>query len=212
MLALPVMMRWWPFQWLALCHSWQKGEVVLNKSSLVVRGRVSIGYMIFLLGEVCILFKGCSEDFCIFSFPYPLDTLSLVHWSCDHLVIANLLFIWFTYIWWGCYYIFHLYLCVVSFLSLRTYFLLIVCNLFYFRFTLRCRCKHKISQLQKIKQLKRNMVCKYKFVLMNNEYNLYFNSFTKEYPLILFSLNMTRTRNLLDFNWKMDWSVFTINL
>ena len=34
-------------------------------------------------------------------------------------------------------------------------------------------CKHKISQLQKIKQLKRNMVCKYKFVLMNNEYNLY---------------------------------------
>ena len=28
-------------------------------------------------------------------------------------------------------------------------------------------CKHKISQLQKIKQLKRNMVCKYKFVLMN---------------------------------------------
>ena len=40
-------------------------------------------------------------------------------------------------------------------------------------------CKHKISQLQKIKQLKRNMVCKYKFVLINNEYNLYFNSFTK---------------------------------
>ena len=39
--------------------------------------------------------------------------------------------------------------------------------------------KHKISQLQKIKQLKRNMVCKYKFVLMNNEYNLYFNFFTK---------------------------------
>ena len=68
----------------------------------------------------------------------------------------------------------------------------------------RCNCKHKISQLQKIKQLKRNMICKYKFVLMYNEYNLYFDSFTKEYPLILSSLNLTRTKNLLDFGWKMD--------
>ena len=65
-------------------------------------------------------------------------------------------------------------------------------------------CKHNISQLQKIKQLKRNIICKYKFVLMHNEYNLYFNSFTKEYPLILSSLNLTRTKNLLDFGWKMD--------
>ena len=58
-------------------------------------------------------------------------------------------------------------------------------------------CKHKFFQLQKIKQLKRNMVCKYKFVLMYNEYNLYFDSFTKEYPLILSSLNLTRTRIFL---------------
>ena len=65
-------------------------------------------------------------------------------------------------------------------------------------------CKHNISQLQKIKQLKRNIICKYKFVLMYNEYNLYFNYFTKEYPLILSSLNLTRTRTLLDFGWKMD--------
>ena len=76
----------------------------------------------------------------------------------------------------------------------------------------RSTCKHKISQLQKIKKLKRNMACKYKFVLMYNEYNLYFNSFTKEYPLILSSLNLTRTRTLLDFGWKMDWTVFTTNL
>ena len=48
------------------------------------------------------------------------------------------------------------------------------------------------------------MVCKYKFVLMYNEYNLYFDSFTKEYPLILSSLNLTQTRDLLDFGWKMD--------
>ena len=66
-----------------------------------------------------------------------------------------------------------------------------------------CMCKHKISQLQKIKPLKKNMVCKYKFVLMNNEYNLYLNFFTKEYPLILSSLNLTQTKDL-DFGWKMD--------
>ena len=41
------------------------------------------------------------------------------------------------------------------------------------------------------------MVCKYKFWLMYNEYNLYFDSFTKEYPLILSSLNLTRTRIFL---------------
>ena len=32
---------------------------------------------------------------------------------------------------------------------------------------------------------------------MYNEYNLYFDSFTKEYPLILSSLNLTRTRIFL---------------
>ena len=32
-------------QWLTLCYSWQKGEVVLDdESSLVFRGRVSIGH------------------------------------------------------------------------------------------------------------------------------------------------------------------------
>ena len=70
----------------------------------------------------------------------------------------------------------------------------------------------KFPNCRKIKQLKRNMVCKYKFVLMYNEYNLYFNSFTKEYPLILSSLNLTRTRNLLDFSQKMDWTISTTNL
>ena len=29
------------------------------------------------------------RTFCIFYFLSLLDTLSLVHWSCDHLVIAN---------------------------------------------------------------------------------------------------------------------------
>ena len=36
------------------------------------------------------VYEGCSEDFCIFSFLSILDTLSLVHRSCDHLVIAHL--------------------------------------------------------------------------------------------------------------------------
>ena len=72
-------------------------------------------------------------------------------------------------------------------------------------FQINNRCyKHKFFQLQKIKQLKRNMVCKYKFVLIYNEYNLYFDSFTKEYPLILSSLNLTQIRDLFDFGWKMD--------
>ena len=30
------------------------------------------------------VYEGCSEDFCTFSFLSILDTLSLVHWSCDH--------------------------------------------------------------------------------------------------------------------------------
>ena len=36
--------------------------------------------------------KGCSKDFCIFSFLSILDTLSLVHWSCDHLTSTILIF------------------------------------------------------------------------------------------------------------------------
>ena len=36
------------------------------------------------------VYEGCSEDFFIFTFPFILDTLSLVHWPYDHLVIAHL--------------------------------------------------------------------------------------------------------------------------
>ena len=44
------------------------------------------------------IYEGCNEDLCIFSFLSLLDTLSLVHWSCDHLVIANIIFIFDIYI------------------------------------------------------------------------------------------------------------------
>ena len=43
-----------------------KRGVVLDESSLVFRGRVSIG--LFLIGGVFILFEGCSEDYMYFSF------------------------------------------------------------------------------------------------------------------------------------------------
>ena len=60
-------------------------------------------------------------------------------------------------------------------------------------------CKHKISQLQKIKQLKRNMVCKYKFVLMNNEYNLFSIFFYKKIPFdsIFFELDLNKRSSWL---------------
>ena len=53
--------------------------------------------MTFLIGGMFI-YEGCSEDLCIFSFLSLLETLSLVHWSCDHLVIANIIFIFDIYI------------------------------------------------------------------------------------------------------------------
>ena len=78
------------------------------------------------------------EDLCIFSFLYLLDTLFLYHWSCDHLVIANLVFIRYThthiyiYIWWGYYYILSpISPCVVSFLSLCIWFLFSIFNLLF---------------------------------------------------------------------------------
>ena len=71
-----------------------------------------------------------------FSFLSLLDTLSLVYWSCDHLVIANIVFILDIYLMklLSCSPIFS---CVVSFLSLYTCFLFTYA-IFYFCFTLRC--------------------------------------------------------------------------
>ena len=48
------------------------------------------------------------------------------------------------------------------------------------------------------------MVCKYKFVLMYNEYNLYFDSFTKRIPSNSIFIEFDSNKNPLDFNWKMD--------
>ena len=49
--------------------------------------------MIFLLRGVFLFMRDVVRTICIFSFLSLLDTLSLVHWSCDHLVIASIVFI-----------------------------------------------------------------------------------------------------------------------
>ena len=85
------------------------------------------------------VYEGCSEDFCIFSFLSILDTLYLVHWSCDHLVIAHLVLMIDIYI-----YIevvitfFHLSLHVLFIFSLYAHASYIMYAILYFSFTLRC--------------------------------------------------------------------------
>ena len=90
------------------------------------------------------IYEGCSEDLCIFSFLSLLDTLSLGHWSCDHLVIANIVLIFDIYIY--IYIYIHIYnvVTIFKYLSMCYFFslfihifLIYVCNL-YFCFTLRC--------------------------------------------------------------------------
>ena len=71
--------------------------------------------------------EGCSKDFSIFSFLFIQDTLSLVHWSCDHLTYIVLIFGLYILM----YVISPISPCVVSFLSLYTCFLFIICNLLF---------------------------------------------------------------------------------
>ena len=69
------------------------------------------------------VYEGSSEDFCIFYFLSILDTLSIVQWSCDHLVIANIVLI-YLYIYIDIY----IYLYLMMLLSYFTY--LSMCCLF----------------------------------------------------------------------------------
>ena len=64
MLALPVMMRCRPLGDLPFVIRDKKGEKFWDKSSLVHRERISIGY--FLLGGVFIHFEGCNEVYMYF--------------------------------------------------------------------------------------------------------------------------------------------------
>ena len=72
--------------------------------------------------------------FCIFSFLSILDTLSLVHWSCDHLTYIVLIF--GLYIFWCMF--FHLSLHMLFLLSLYTHVSYFLYAILYFCFTLRC--------------------------------------------------------------------------
>ena len=110
----------------------KKGSSFRYKSSHVLRMRVGIGD-IFVKGSVFV-FKDVVRTFCIFSFLSILDTLFL---HCDSKPCTHFIYI-YIYIYIerererGCYYILSpITSCVVSFLSLCTCFLFIVCNLLF---------------------------------------------------------------------------------
>ena len=80
--------------------------------------------------------EGCNKDFSIFSFLSIQDTLSLVHWSCDHLTYIVLIFGLYILM----YVISPISSCVVSFLFfLYTHVSYLLYAIYYFCFTLRCR-------------------------------------------------------------------------
>ena len=93
-----------------------------------------------MLGGVFIFLRDVVRTFCIFSFLFLLDTLFLYYRSCDHLVIANLVFFFFLI------YIFdevvitffHLSLYVLFLFSFYAHASYLLYAIFYFYFTLRC--------------------------------------------------------------------------
>ena len=99
------------------------------------------------------IYEGCSENFCIFSFLSLLDTLSLVQWSCDHLVIANIVLIFDIYIYiyiWCCYH-FHLSLHVLFIFSFYTHISYYVCNhIFLFHTKMLWWVLFKVSQKDRL--------------------------------------------------------------
>ena len=105
---------------------------------VIHRGRVSIGE--FVIGGV--FMRDVVGIFCICSFLSFLDTLSLVHWSCDHLVIANIILIFdiyiYIYIFDDVVITFHLSLPVLFLFSLYTHVSYLMYAILYFCFTLRC--------------------------------------------------------------------------
>ena len=103
---------------------------------VIHRGRVSIGE--FVIGGV--FMRDVVGIFCICSFLSFLDTLSLVHWSCDHLVIANIILIFdiYIYIFDDVVITFHLSLPVLFLFSLHTHVSYLMYAILYFCFTLRC--------------------------------------------------------------------------
>ena len=105
----------------------KRGSNFGYKSSHVLRGRVSIED-IFVRGSVFFFMRDVVRTYCIFSFLYFSNTL-LLH--CDSKPCTYVRYI-YIYIYWGCFYFLSpISSCVVSFLSLCTCFLYIVCNLLF---------------------------------------------------------------------------------
>ena len=61
---------------------------------VIHKGKVSIG-------DFCdrgSVYKGCNEDFLYHFFSFHFRYIILVDWSCEHLVIANIVLIFLKYI------------------------------------------------------------------------------------------------------------------
>ena len=116
-----------------LCHSWQKGEVVLDMRVVTFKGRVS--FWIIVLGECCLFFflRDVVRILCIFSFLSFIDTLFLYIRSCDHFYSYIVLIFFISW----CMFLSPTHTCVVSFLPLCTCFLCLYA-IYYFCFTQRC--------------------------------------------------------------------------
>ena len=113
-----------------LCHSWQKGGVVLDIWVVILRGRVSIGHFVRRSVDM----RDVVRITCIFSSLSFIDTLFLYFRSCDHFFLHTL-YLSSLYVD-VCF--FHLpHTCVVSFLSLYKCFLYLFA-IYYFCFTQRC--------------------------------------------------------------------------
>ena len=79
------------------------------------------------IGDRGSVYEGCSDDFCIFSFLSILDTLSLVHWSCDHLTYIVLICGLNIYIYIYIDVCYFTYLSMCYFVSLFIHMVLIYC-------------------------------------------------------------------------------------
>ena len=103
---------------------------------VILRGKVSIED--FLLGGECTL-RDVVRIWCIFFFSFYLRYIFLVHGSCDHYWHTLYLYSLYSDV---CFFFIYL-TCVVSFLSLHTCFLLLICNLLFLflflnEFCLKC--------------------------------------------------------------------------
>ena len=85
------------------------------------------------------VYEGCSEDFLYLFFSFLFRYIILVHWSFDHLVIANLVLILsYIYMMWLLLHLFHLSFHVLFLFSLNAHASYLLYAIFYFCFTLRC--------------------------------------------------------------------------